>query len=205
MSSNEDSTPLQAEIAAAEEEFGETVTAIRLTGSSSMDVYTYQTAAAQIEPRAQVLTDGKYRIWTDNTGFNTYVLLPDSLFGQENPMHFLRGTAVMLSTSGDTYFYASPNNYKRIWPADIVDAFVQKDAKGQNEIYIRLTDAAAERVSSVFDNAQDKTVHLYMDPSLSFDGKILLNAFGYDNLIRDEDNPAVSTATEIMPRSVTRR
>ena len=191
MSSNEDSTPLQAEIAAAEEEFGETVTAIRLTGSSSMDVYTYQTAAAQIEPRAQVLTDGKYRIWTDNTGFNTYVLLPDSLFGQENPMHFLRGTAVMLSTSGDTYFYASPNNYKRIWPADIVDAFVQKDAKGQNEIYIRLTDAAAERVSSVFDNAQDKTVHLYMDPSLSFDGKILLNAFGYDNLIRDEDNPAV--------------
>ena len=106
-------------------------------------------------------------------------------------MHFLRGTAVMLSTSGDTYFYASPNNYKRIWPADIVDAFVQKDAKGQNEIYIRLTDAAAERVSSVFDNAQDKTVHLYMDPSLSFDGKILLNAFGYDNLIRDEDNPAV--------------
>ena len=137
-----------------------------------MDIYSYRTAVAQIEPRAQALTGGKYRIWTDSTGFNTYVLLPNSLLGQEEPARFLRETSIVLRVSGETYFYAGVDNYKRLEPSDIVDASLQKDAQGQDEIYIRLTDKAAERVSSVFDNAQDKTVCLYMDVSLSADGKI---------------------------------
>lgn len=182
---------LQAEITAAESAFGEPVSVIRLTGRSDMDVYTYQTAAAQIEPQTQALTDGKYRIWTDSTGVNTYILLPNSLFGQENPARFLRETAVVLRVSGETYFYAGTDNYKRIQPSDIVDASLQKDAQGQDEIYLRLTDAAAERVSGVFDDAQDGTASLYMDPWLTSGGTYLIHADGYNNLFRDENDPTV--------------
>lgn len=182
---------LQAAADAAESAFGEPVSGIRLYGPSSMDIYSYRTAVAQIEPRAQALTGGKYRIWTDSTGFNTYVLLPNSLLGQEEPARFLRETSIVLRVSGETYFYAGVDNYKRLEPSDIVDASLQKDAQGQDEIYIRLTDKAAERVSSVFDNAQDKTVCLYMDVSLSADGKYLARGDGYSNLFRDEDDPAV--------------
>ena len=54
-----------------------------------------------------------------------------------------------------------------------------------------MTDAAAERVSGVFDDAQDGTASLYMDPWLTSGGTYLIHADGYNNLFRDENDPTV--------------
>lgn len=178
----EENEAMNAAIAEAEEQFGGPVSVIKIEAvSDDVSVSDYNSALERMRARAEDITGGQFSIWQDDDG--SYVMLPNSLLGEDDPTQRLEEAVWILSAKGGTYFYANGDNYQFLADGDITDVLVEKDDQGQDEICIKLANSAAERVSGLFDSSEELDIKLRID--LDDGGYLTIN-----NLVRDQQNKA---------------